>query len=600
MKHYYVEGKTLPEAYHNALLILNKKGETVPCPAYNTITKECGMTMYVENAMAEPMISRCWIGGHHELQQYLMEISEGILDFMIGVDDNTWEYTYHDRIKYQIPFVIEELRRDPYSRRAIIDVRKNNVDMDNGHPACLQNMGFMIRDNKLDLVVTMRSNDGPEATFMNAFAFIMGIQKYIVDQLNIDENLNIEVGSYTHIAYSFHCYEKDFKKLDDFCKRIKSGSNTTYNYIGFYKKLMEDEIASINMMVHDQHEKYYGIRKEYDMKGNLIHEYSHDYDKQYKYDENNNLIHYKNSNGEECWYGYDENGKYNYFRHKFPNGSDYSYEYDKYTDNFLPTDVNEYDENNNLIHYKDSDDEWWKKYDEKGNLIYYRDHDGYEEWYKYDNNNNNLIHCETSKGFEEWIDFDKNGNEIHFTNSEGYEEYNEYDENNNLIHLKTSDGYEEWYKYDDNNNLIHCETSDGYEQWNKYDEKGNVTHFKNSNDYEEWYEYDEKGNVIHFKDSDGYEYWKDYNENHNKIHFKNSVGYEKWKDYDENHNEIHYKDSDGFEYWKDYNEENSLIHYRHCSGVEYWFGYDKNNTPIRFENYDEYEEWKNKKKIFDE
>ena len=486
MKHYYVEGKTLPEAYHNALLILNKKGETVPCPAYNTITKECGMTMYVENAMAEPMISRCWVGGHHELQQYLMEISEGILDFMIGVDDNTWEYTYHDRIKYQIPFVIEELRRDPYSRRAIIDVRKNNVDMDNEHPACLQNMGFMIRDNKLDLVVTMRSNDAPEATFMNAFAFIVGIQKYIVDQLNIDENLNIEVGSYTHIAYSFHCYEKDFKKLNDFCKRIESGSNTTYDYMGFYKELMEDEIVSINMMVYDQHEKYYGVRKEYDMKNNLIHEYSHDYDKHYEYDENNNLIHCKNSDGFECWYGYDKDEKYNYFRHKFPDGSDYSYEYDKYADKFLPKDVKEYDKKGNLIHCKDPYGEYWKDYDEKGNEIHYKDSNGYEECY-------------------------------------------EYNEKGNEIHYKDSNGYEECYEYNENNNLIHCKTSKGLEEWHDYDEKGNETHFKNSKGYEEFYEYDENNNLIHYKNSNDYEYWLGYDENNNQIRFKSYNEYEEWK-----------------------------------------------------------------------
>ena len=545
MKHYYVEGKTLPEAYHNALLLLNEKGETVPCPAYNTTTKECGMTMYVENAMTEPMISRCWVGGHHELQQYLMEISEGILDFMIGVDDNTWEYTYHDRIKYQIPFVIEELRKDPYSRRAIIDVRKNNVDMGNEHPACLQNMGFMIRDNKLDLVVTMRSNDAPEATFMNAFAFIVGIQKYIVDQLNIDENLNIEVGSYTHIAYSFHCYEKDFKKLNDFCKRIESGSNTTYDYMGFYKELMEDEIDSINMMVHDQHEKYYGVRREYDMKNNLIHEYSHDFDKHYKYDENNNLIHSKNSNGEECWYGYDEDGKYNYFRHKFPDGSDYSYEYDKYADKFLPKYVKEYDENGNLIYYKDSDgDEWWKKYDENNNLIYHKDFNGFECWYEYDENGNK-IHYKNSDDFEYWYDCDEKGNVIHVKNSEGHEEYNEYDENNNLIHYNNSKGYEEWYEYDENGNKIHFKNSKGYELWYNYDEKGNVIYVKNSDDDELWYNYDEKGNVV-----------------------------------------IHVENSYGDEYWQYYDEEIDLFHYM--------LGYDNNNNRIRFESYEEYEAWKNK------
>ncbi|MEG1095870.1 MAG: hypothetical protein RSD91_03470, partial [Clostridiales bacterium] len=92
MKHFFVEGNSLPEAYHNALVKLNDEGQIVPCPAYNTETKECGMTFYVENALAEPRLSRCFIGGHHELQQYVMEVCDGILDFMIGKGENVWEY----------------------------------------------------------------------------------------------------------------------------------------------------------------------------------------------------------------------------------------------------------------------------------------------------------------------------------------------------------------------------------------------------------------------------------------------------------------------------------------------------------------------------
>ena len=52
--------------------------------------------MYVENAIGEPFISKLFPGGHRELQQYTMEIVDGILDFKIG-EGNCWEYTYHNR-----------------------------------------------------------------------------------------------------------------------------------------------------------------------------------------------------------------------------------------------------------------------------------------------------------------------------------------------------------------------------------------------------------------------------------------------------------------------------------------------------------------------
>ncbi len=69
-----------------------------------------------------------------------------------------------------------------------------------------------------------------------------------------------------------------------------------------------------------------------------------------KYDENNNLIYYKNSLGDEFW--------------------------------------REYDKNNNIIYYKDSNDmEYFKKYDENNNCIYYKNFDGKEHWYKYNNKN---------------------------------------------------------------------------------------------------------------------------------------------------------------------------------------------------------------------
>ncbi len=249
MKHLFTEGRTLPEAYHTALVALLEQGEITDCPAYNTETKECAMTFYVAEPLREPRISRCFIGGHHELQQYVMEVCEGILDFMIGRDENLWEYTYHDRIKNQLPFIIEELRRDPASRRAVIDVRDNSVDMFNDHPACLQHIMFMIRGGKLDMKVLMRSNDATEATFMNAFAFI-------ALQSQVAETLGVGVGSYTHTANSFHSYKKDWDLLANYVKRIKEDKDATYEYEGFYDALMASEIPEILKMVEEQKRKY--------------------------------------------------------------------------------------------------------------------------------------------------------------------------------------------------------------------------------------------------------------------------------------------------------------------------------------------------------
>jgi len=241
MKEVLERGFCLPEAYHNALEALNEIGEISDCPDYNQKQKELSMTMYVEEALTEPMISSLFIGGFEELEQYRQEMLDGILDFRIG---HGWDYTYHSRMQEQYSFLISELKRNKDSRRAVIDIRDWKKDITSTSPACLQNMQFFIRNNKLHLKVLMRSNDATEATFMNAFAFIM-FQKKIADELGV------AVGSYVHRANSFHCYEKDFKMLEGYVKAIKEKklNDISYNYVGYFDEMMQESLPNIKLKI---------------------------------------------------------------------------------------------------------------------------------------------------------------------------------------------------------------------------------------------------------------------------------------------------------------------------------------------------------------
>jgi len=248
MKEIFIQEKTLPEAYHKAIMALYNEGDILSCSDWNQKQKEVSMTFVAEEPFAEPMISRLYIGGFYELQQYVLEVLDGILDFKIG-DGNCWEYTYHDRlVNYngfnQIDFIINELKRNGDTRRAVAIIRDNRVDPFNVDPACLQHMQFFIRGGKLHCKVLMRSNDAVEASFMNAFAFIM-LQKSIADKLGVP------AGSYTHRANSYHCYEKDFKLLEQYVKGIKNNNigDITYNYEDYYKELMEESIDEISKSV---------------------------------------------------------------------------------------------------------------------------------------------------------------------------------------------------------------------------------------------------------------------------------------------------------------------------------------------------------------
>ena len=237
-----VGADTLPEAYHEALQMLNKYGDIVNCSDWNTTQKELSMTFVVRDPLKEPMISKLFIGGPRELEQYRQEILDGILDFEIA--KGNWAYTYHDRIAKQWPWLVEELKRNSDTRRAVIDIRNFKYDSQSNDPACLQHIQYFIRDNKLYCKVLFRSNDACKATFMNAFALIM-LQKKLADELNV------EMGEYTHRANSFHCYEKDFNLLDGYCKAIDKKENLCYSYIDDWKEIMEDYQPEIIKMVEE-------------------------------------------------------------------------------------------------------------------------------------------------------------------------------------------------------------------------------------------------------------------------------------------------------------------------------------------------------------
>lgn len=245
MEEILVKAKTLPQAYHEALIRLQEEGAVTDCADWNTRQKEVSMTFVVVEPLAEPMISKCFIGGPKELEQYRQEMLDGILDFEIACGN--WTYTYHDRYQDQVPFIIDELKRNPSSRRAVMTIRDKEADMGSDDPACLQHIQYFIRKNAkgedaLFCKVLFRSNDACKAAYMNAFALIM-LQKRIAD------SLGVAMGTYTHRANSFHCYEKDFSLLEGYVRRITEGEedDVTFDYVDGWDEMMEDakeEIAA--------------------------------------------------------------------------------------------------------------------------------------------------------------------------------------------------------------------------------------------------------------------------------------------------------------------------------------------------------------------
>ena len=235
----FVEGTTLPDAYHRALAALHSNNQELPCPDYDTWQKEASMTFVAKTPLAEPMISKLFIGDPRSLEQYRQEILDGILDF--EVERGNWDYTYHQRMHKQLPWLIGELRRNPDSRRAVVSIR-DELDQSTDSPACLQHIQYFIRGGILHCKVVFRSNDATKASFMNAFALVM-LQKRIAD------TIGVPMGSYTHRANSYHVYERDYEMFDGYIKRIEAGGELAYCFDGDWDEQMEEAKQAIKEMV---------------------------------------------------------------------------------------------------------------------------------------------------------------------------------------------------------------------------------------------------------------------------------------------------------------------------------------------------------------
>lgn len=110
----------------------------------------------------------------------------------------------------QFENVASILRSKPDSRQAVIqlfdstDILGNKKDV-----PCTCTLQFMVRCNRLNLIVYMRSNDAYLGLPHDVFCFTM-LQEMMAAMLCVD------LGTYRHMVGSLHLYEKDIPSAKDF------------------------------------------------------------------------------------------------------------------------------------------------------------------------------------------------------------------------------------------------------------------------------------------------------------------------------------------------------------------------------------------------
>ena len=131
----------------------------------------------------------------------------------------------------QIEKIIELLKYDPYSRRAVININVPNEHViETKDEPCTICLDYQIREGKLHCTCVMRSND-MNFGLRNDLGFFIYLQKYIA------KRLGVPVGKYTHFAMSIHFYDRDFK----FVKNVAYGTMESEKEKLNIEKLIENK-----------------------------------------------------------------------------------------------------------------------------------------------------------------------------------------------------------------------------------------------------------------------------------------------------------------------------------------------------------------------
>jgi thymidylate synthase len=242
----------LAEAWERAVISIMQGGvrKFVDAPDYKTNTIESQMFLYVKNPFSKPRIHPSCALPIEQADDYAKNVIFG----MSPEKENKHDYTYYSRLRKrrecpvivdlpnviegeelrkkaqemckgkcmievldQVQKVIDTLKADKTRRSCVMNTWYPLRDLEKFGPRaktsspCLVTMQPQIIENKLHLIVTMKTNDLYSAWPLNAYAFTE-LQKYMAEQIGVG------LGSYTHFSVSMQIYEEMFEIAEELVK----------------------------------------------------------------------------------------------------------------------------------------------------------------------------------------------------------------------------------------------------------------------------------------------------------------------------------------------------------------------------------------------
>lgn len=222
-----LERNTIGEMHEEIIKYILLEGVEVNTKHGITLEYPGPISAKILKPLNEPIKSSAYsfpVEGMKVYARQLLSVSQTDFDYNCG---NRWfdYFTFLSGIAYsgdgdgkgfnQIQEnVLNELKRDYSSRRAIVCSLQPELDSIRTHIPCITQLQFLIREHELNMYVYIRSNDMLSAWGSDAYA-LSQVQNYV------SQKLAISIGYLEIISVSAHIYYiRDAPELLKFRKKI--------------------------------------------------------------------------------------------------------------------------------------------------------------------------------------------------------------------------------------------------------------------------------------------------------------------------------------------------------------------------------------------
>ena len=186
-----------------------------PCPVATVYNNPVERVLFEEIRRANPffhfMESLWMLAGQNDLA-YVEQYNKRMREYSDDGITLHGAYGYRWREHFggdQIGLIVERLKADPTDRRSVLQMWDPTVDLnrDGVDVPCNTVIYFKIRNGKLHMTVSNRSNDAIWGTFGANAVHMSFLQEYVA------RSIGVEVGEYTQVSDSLHAYIDVYDKM---------------------------------------------------------------------------------------------------------------------------------------------------------------------------------------------------------------------------------------------------------------------------------------------------------------------------------------------------------------------------------------------------